>query len=111
MVGNPLLHIERAVVVSLYESEDYNLPYSDVDENVFTHPMHKWLVKQIKKAKDENIPLGLLRARLEEKLDGSEWEGAYLDLISTNPLYNWKQYYIELRAKYAQRKVKKLLGE
>lgn len=109
-MDNPLLHIERTVVVSLLESEKYDLPYKDIDEKVFYHPFHRWMAKQIKKAKSEGIALDLLRALVEEKLDGSKWEQPYLELIATQPMYAWEQYYKHLRAKKIARDAARLFN-
>ncbi len=110
MIKNAQIYIERAVLISLYESEKYNLPYKDIDEDVFVFPPHKWLIRQIKKAKKNGIPLDLLRVKIEEKMAGSEWENAYLELIATNPLSNWQLYYSELKARKIEREAKKLFG-
>ena len=102
-LDNPLLHIERTVIVSLLESEKCNITYKDVDEDVFIHPFHKWMVRQIKKAKANGIPLDLLRAIVEEKLDGSKWEQPYIEMIATLPMTSWEMYYKHLKAKKIQR--------
>ena len=107
---NPLLHIERTVIVSLLEGEKYNLPYKDIDEQVFTHPFHKWMVRQIKKAKAKGVPLDLLRAIVEEKLDGSKWEQPYIEMIATLPMVSWEMYYKHLRAKKIARDAAKLFA-
>jgi len=110
IIKNAQIYIERAVLISLYESEKYNLPYRVIDVGVFMLPLHKWLIRQIKKAKKNGIPLDLLRAKIEEKIAGSKWESDYLELIATNPLSNWQLYYSELKAKKIERETKRLFG-
>ena len=92
---NHLLEIERTVVSSLMCCELYDIEYKDVDEDIFTLDVHKWIIRHIKKARDKNYPIDLMMMKLEallvEKLKG--WQDEYAQTMSQTPIASWYKYF------------------